>query len=125
MLKQPHVISVREKGKRLELQEDYTYKNITIPKGFRYDGASVPRLFMFLIGFERRGVHDPAALVHDYLYQNRGYIDSNEKKILKYIRKDSDNIFYDIMKIVGVMKWHAKLAYYAVRVGGIFSWGGK
>jgi len=124
MITQPDIRPIRERGKRYELNKSYVYEDITVPKGFQYDGASVPRIFMFLIGFERDGIHRPAALVHDFLYQNKGY-SGNNNQVVVYSRKQCDRIFFEIMKKVGVMHWHAILAYYAVRLGGKFSWGNK
>ena len=67
------------------LQEDYEYQwpmkvkkkddndpdevcnKMIIKKGFRWDGASVPKLFWW-VGFEPDGKHRAAALVHDFIY---------------------------------------------------------
>ena len=72
----------------------------------------------------------------DYLLKHKEEIESSDKSLwyhlkaaqeeIKYketSRKLADETFYDIMKKVGVMDWHAKLAYLAVRLGGRFSWG--
>ena len=124
MIAQPDIRPISERGKRYGLNGQYEYNGIIVPKGFEYDGASVPRIFMFLVGFERDGIHRPAALVHDFLYRNRGHV-GGLGCIKKYTRQESDRIFFDILKSVGVMHWHAQLAYLAVRIGGKFSWGGK
>ena len=124
MLEQPDVRPVKENGKRYKLYQNYTYENIVVPHGFQYDGASVPRIFMFLIGFERDGIHRCAALVHDWLYRNGGKIENvADNSVTTYTRRYADHTFYVMLKKVGVKSWHAKAAYWAVRLGGRFSWG--
>ena len=123
MIKQPLITSIREKGKRFELLEDYTYKNITVPKGFKTDGASVPRFFMAITGFERRGYHDPAWLIHDWLYENKGVITHPVTgRTIRLSRKECDEIFFNILKELNIMDWHCKLAYTGVRAGGFIGW---
>ena len=47
-----------------ELLEDYVSPEITIPKSFLTDGATVPRIFWCLIPPYHRYL--PAAIIHDY-----------------------------------------------------------
>lgn len=62
------------------LDTDYTYHwkiggkhfRITIPAGFKYDGASVPRVFWSVTGFLPDGLGRAAALVHDFIYVHKG-----------------------------------------------------
>jgi hypothetical protein len=85
MIKQPHIIPIKESGDLYMLEEDYEISlkpygldfYIFIPKGFRYDGATVPRWFWSITGLTRDGIHRPAALVHDYIYVNKGQIKVN------------------------------------------------
>jgi hypothetical protein len=106
------------------LNENYSFeieihechkKRFVIPKGMTYDGASVPQLFMALIGFERDGVHRAAALVHDYLYRESGFIFDNQNRVFRYTRKDADRIFLMGMQFHGIKSWHGRVAYLAVR----------
>jgi len=121
---QPDIRPNSESGdSRYILNEDYIFTlsiddkrhSFKIPKGFEYDGASVPNLFMFLIGFERDGVHRPAALIHDFLYVSVGSIKNVHKKSFQVTRKDADRIFLKVMEHVGVKSWHGRLGYWAVR----------
>ena len=72
--------------------EDYTryIKDfpITIPKGFRTDGASIP--LMLRPFFERYGKNTEAAVVHDYLYSKFNDTGIN--------RELADKIFLFILK---------------------------
>ncbi len=118
-LPQPDIRPLGESGdERYILNQDYSFafynreglQALTIMKGFKYDGASVPRWAMALIGFERDGVHRAASLVHDWLYVNEG-------KILEYVydRHEADTIFLKGMEYHGIKSWHARIAYIAVR----------
>ena len=51
--------------------------NFTIPKGYCYDGASIPRFFWRLIGSKTDNTFLIAALVHDVLCENHDYIDGD------------------------------------------------
>lgn len=62
--------------------EDYK-KNKTyyfeIPKGYCYDGASVPRFFWRIIGANTDNKFLIAALIHDVLCENHQYIDNDRQ----------------------------------------------
>lgn len=88
---------------------DCTY-TINIPKGFVFDGASVP--------FGLWNIFPPldcdyliAALLHDYLYQTE-YFD----------RSMCDNIFYYALLTLNVCKAKAYVMWLAVRCGGWTCW---
>ena len=53
-----------------------SYK-FTIPKGYCYDGASIPRLFWRLIGSNTDNSFLIPALIHDVLCENHNYIDND------------------------------------------------
>lgn len=113
---QPDIRPVKESGDIYELFKDYDFKfkgqDCTVQKGFRHDGATGAQ---FLFG--KDGVHRAAALVHDYLYINRGFL-----KNLSYTRKDADRKFQEMLIDAGVKSWHINLAYFAVRIFGAFYW---
>jgi len=83
-----------------------------IEEGFTHDGASVPRGFRWLI--ERDGIHRESALLHDYLYENKGFG--------SLTRKDCDQIFRECLKFQQLPKWKRILMYVAVRSGGKLYW---
>jgi hypothetical protein len=123
-LKQPDVRYVNEREYRLE--QDYNFclridgdlKLFTITKGFKFDGASVPRLGM-LIGIERDGYYRPATLIHDWLYENNGCVFLDGEPFC-YVRKDADQIFRECLKHLSIKSWKAWVMYHAVRIGGRF-----
>lgn len=122
MIEQPDVRPIKERGKIYRLWESYTYENISIPEGFLYDGASVPLLIGALIGFSPDGIHRAAALVHDWIYANKGWVPLTDGKMRKFSRKDTDKIFLKILKECGVMHWHVALIYPVVRIFGGLHW---
>lgn len=88
----------------------------TVPKGFRTDFASIPRIFAWLI--PKNGSHDAAAIVHDYLYRCQP-LTAHSKRIS---RKDADRLFRRIMRELGTNCVRYNLMYAAVRIGGRFTW---
>ncbi len=82
---------------------------ICVPRGFRTDFASVPRLPVVYWLFGGVGVR--AATLHDWLY-------STQWKT----RKEADQLFYEGLRALdGVSAWKAKCMWAAVRVfGGLF-----
>ena len=119
-LQQPDVRWVSPK--KAELMEDYTYvsnKQILIIKtGFIFDGASIPRIFWSTLGLTPSGIMELPSLIHDYLYSFRGSTVSG-----RLSRKESDKIFLQVMKDVGISKTKRNIAYRAVRWFGGSSWG--
>ena len=95
-----------------EVMEDYYYKTsrgvIRVPKGFRTDYASVPRIFRNIIN--SYGKHGRAAVVHDWLYSSQCKIDIT--------REEADKIFLEIMKECGVGSIKRNLMYRMVRIFG-------
>jgi hypothetical protein len=93
--------------------QEYTFfidgKSIVVPEGFETDFASVPKTFWGL--FPPIGKHNPAALVHDYLYDNR-----------IGTRRNADMIFLRLMLQYGVDPFRSLLMYGAVRIFGKRWW---
>lgn len=86
-------------------------RKITIPIGFEYDKASIPRPAWWYLSRDDKHILI-AALVHDYLY-------TNQRIGGKWItRKEADQIFYELIRQAGMRYTKAKLAYMAVRLGG-------
>ena len=86
-------------------------RKVTIPRGFEFDGASIPPLLWPVIGspFDPRFVR--AALIHDWLYSSH-LID----------RKTADKAFKAVLLEDGVSDWRASAMYSAVRAGGLYAW---
>ena len=103
-----NVYTLRE---RLEIR--WNGKLLTVPVGFKSDGASVPRFFW-------RAVFPPgdnralrAAFAHDYVY--RMHPDG-------WTKAEADQMFYDLLIADGIPVINAKLAYWGVRLFGGKAW---
>ena len=123
-MKQPINIPISKRG--YELVEPYGFvakgHYFIIAKGFKYDGASVPQWAWSISGLRPDGLIRAAATVHDYLYENNGYIKVESGEEIYFTRKEADQIFLNLMIEAGMKPWRAKLAYKAVRIGAKRRW---
>lgn len=62
----------------VDYKKDKTY-NFQIPKGYCYDGASIPRLFWRIIGSNTDNRFLIPALIHDILCENHSFIENDRK----------------------------------------------
>ena len=60
--------------RRYRVAKTYTAFGVDVPAGFEFDGASVPRLFWWLLP-PLSGESAEAAALHDYLYTHRGHVE--------------------------------------------------
>lgn len=100
-----------ERAFRYYIGEEGSDEYIDVPKGFVTDFASVPRAFWAI--FPPDGKYTQAAVVHDYLYNQKGVV---KKK--NYTRKQCDQIFREAMKVLGVNILTRNTIYRAVRMFG-------
>ncbi|WP_427170619.1 DUF1353 domain-containing protein [Fusobacterium nucleatum] len=95
-----------------EVLEEYSYETsiglVVVPKGFRTDYASVPKIFRNIIN--TYGKHGRAAVVHDWLYSSKCKIEIK--------RAEADRIFLEIMEEWDVKKYKRVLMYTLVRMFG-------
>lgn len=96
-------------GKRIE----WNGKTFTIPRGFKSDGASVPRLFWRVVFPPSDPTALRAAFAHDYIYREQPE---------GWTRAEADKMFFDLMVADGVSRFRAGLAYIAVRLCGGVVW---
>lgn len=109
---------------------------ITVPRGFVFDFASIPKLFWFAL--HPTGALAFASVIHDWLYANK-WIRQGGQRYLRapsgkelcsrwnfaprpVSRDEADDIFLDAMKDSGVSWWKRNAAYIAVQVGGNHAW---
>lgn len=102
-------------GDMWELLEDFVWVgeefSITVPKGFKTDLASIPRIAMSIIPVH--GKQTRAAVIHDWLYVMGGKVSEGT-----FTKKQADELFRDIMEEQGVGKIKRNIMFAAVRVGG-------
>ena len=107
-----------------EITKDFNYSirgdNYVIPKGFKFDGASVPKfLGQFLSPV---GVLLIGGLIHDYGYKYETLLLKNGKTIGKRSQRWMDITIRDINIEVNGFYFMNYLAYWALRLGGFVAW---
>jgi len=95
-------------GDRYILLESFKYKDITIPKGYKTNGANIPRIF-WSIWPPNRSNYMPAVIVHDYLCDMEEYKKADEYflEILLYLNvsKITTFLFYNFVKYYHRLKY--------------------
>jgi hypothetical protein len=86
---------------------------IIVPKGFVFNGHSVPLGLRWL--FPRaHSIYLQAAALHDYLYHDRHWPGT---------RRKADAIYFEALhEVLGVNRFWAKTMWLGVRVGGWIPW---
>ena len=87
-------ICKKELKVRLEDYKKHKKYEFRIPKGYCYDGASIPRLFWRIIGSNTDNRFLIPALVHDVLCENHNYINND--------RAFSSEVFNALLECSGV-----------------------
>lgn len=90
----------------------------TIPKGFKSDLASIPRLLRILPGMDcyECGINGP--VVHDWGYQHGGSLSSS----ITVSRKRTDDLLRTLCRTDGVGRVRAFVVWAAVRGFGWLAW---
>jgi hypothetical protein len=110
-----------------EITKDFHYsidgEELLIPKGFVFDGASVPKFFRSWLS--PMGVLLIGGLVHDYGYKYQTLLRKGCKRCngLK-TQKEMDITFRDINIDVNGFRTINVIAYWALRLGGFLAWRG-
>ncbi len=91
--KYPFINNRALKVRLADYKKSKTY-NFEIPKGYCYDGASIPRFFWRIIGSNTDNRFLIPALVHDVLCENHAYIDDD--------RNFSSQVFNALLEASGV-----------------------
>ena len=74
--------------------KQYEFK---IPKGYCYDGASIPRVFWRIVGSNTDNKFLIPALIHDVLCEHHEYVDND--------RTFSTNVFNALLECSGICKF--------------------
>ena len=97
--------------------------NYVIPKGFSFDGASIPKFLRTF--FSPVGVLLLGGRVHDYMYKYSACKPADKKgQLLLVDQKKADQIFRDINIEVNGFYFMNYLAYWSLRLGGFVAWNG-
>lgn len=80
--------------------------SFTIPKGYCWDGASIPRVFWRLIGAPSDTKFLIPSLIHDVLCENHNYVDND--------RYFADKVFERLLYVSGVSAFNRWLMFHCV-----------
>lgn len=96
---------------------------VVVPEGFITDFASIPRGLWNLL--PPTGIYGKAAVIHDFLYQERTVNWLKDGYILgrNVDRGEADRILRDAMEVLGVGRFTRWAVYAGVRAGGWAAWG--
>ena len=100
---------VTGKRKMKLMREIWFFHNkqwIHLNSGFNWNGASIPKIFWFVIGEPTEQKFALASLIHDYLYMMRAD------------RSLADSSFRELLDDAGVNGRRVALIFWAVRAGG-------
>ena len=103
--KYPFICKTELKVKLFDHEKEEVY-SFVIPKGYCYDGASVPRIFWRLIGPNTDNSFLIPALIHDVLCEH--------KEVIDYDRKLTSKVFKGCLRTAGVSSFKAQIMYLAV-----------
>ena len=110
-----------------EIVKDWEFEldgqQYVIPKGFVFDGASVPKFLASWLS--PVGILLLGGLVHDFIYKYETLVLKGKKKCEpNFTQKEADQLFRDInieQNGIHVLNY---AAYYALRLGGFVAWNG-
>lgn len=110
-----------------EITKDWNFevngKKYVIPKGFVFDGASVPKFLATWLS--PTGVLLIGGLVHDYAYKYTVFLKKGKKETSSVMtQKKADELFRDINIEQNGFHLLNYLAYWALRLGGFVAWNG-
>lgn len=110
-----------------EITKDWHFsingENFVIPKGFVFDGASIPKFLHTWLS--PVGVLLMGGLVHDYAYKYTVLLKKGKKGASNIMtQKEADIIFRDINIEQNGFHFLNYLAYWALRLGGFVAWNG-
>lgn len=81
----------------------YTF---VIPKGYKWDGATIPRMFWRIIGSKTDPAFLIASMVHDVLCENHHYVDND--------RYFADKVFERLLYVADVPAFQRWLMFHSV-----------
>lgn len=122
------LLSMRTGSRKWELAEDYIIYlpwlnvEVCIPKGFIFDGASIPRVFWAFMS--PTGLMFIPGLLHDFGYRYGCWVDKNYNVIddIQYDQKFFDDAFRDTGVYANDSTITSNVTWSALRTFGFFAW---
>lgn len=116
-------ITLMIKKNKIMLMTDYYFKYedkvVRIPKGFIWDGATIPRFLWSILGVTPFGWANPASLKHDWIY----YLEGKMPEGIYICRRWADEEFVRDLRNLRLIKSHFKQVYLqSLKIGGLYFW---
>lgn len=118
---------IRKNKKWFKLVEDHLmewydeeglYHSELIPKGYEWDGATIPQMLWSFLGYGKMGALSEISVTHDWPYILKGKLHNGT--IMS--RKQSDTLFKNQCLAIGIPERTASIMYRAIRIGGLKYW---
>jgi len=129
MLPEPNIHYLNERLAVLveEYCFSFEYKGVvicqTIPAGFIFDGATIPRIFWTITGLTPFGAHNAVTLIHDFLYSKEGVVENTMlRQPLIITRVFVDKLFKQHLRMYGFNEFQLQTIYAGTRLGGYYFW---
>jgi hypothetical protein len=99
---------LNKRALKVELHDNNKHKlyTFTIPKGYAWDGASIPRVFWRLIGAKTDPRFLVPSMIHDVLCENHNYVDND--------RYFADKVFERLLYVSEVSAFNRWLMFHSV-----------
>lgn len=79
-----------------------------VPKGFRWDGATIPWFVWWIVGSKTENRYRLPSMIHDYM--------CNNKYVVNFNRKLSSDVFRALLRANAVAKWRIGVMYFFVEL---------
>jgi len=99
---------------------DLDGESYVIPKGFTFDGASVPKPLQAICN--PMGILLYAAIIHDFGYRYSALLKANKEPSKTLTRSEVDLMFYKVNLELNQLRLLSYVTYLAVRCCGYFIW---
>ena len=92
---------------------------VSIPAGFTFDGATIPKIWWLVIGSPFQPEFQLAACVHDWFCVKSAETGNYKARVV------GDGVFFGLLTDAGVPKWKRVLMYAGVRLNSFWFYGRK
>ena len=96
------------KSHKFKLLDDLSFKDVVVPKGYKTNGADIPRLFWSIYP-PNRSDFLPAVIIHDYLCDKGEYRKADD--LFEECLKELGVKRFDVVVLVGAVRLYHKLRY--------------
>ena len=96
------------KSHKFKLLDDLSFKDVVVPKGFKTNGADIPRIFWSIYP-PNRSDFLPAVIIHDYFCDKGEYKRADD--LFEECLKELGVNRFDVVVLVGAVRLYHKLRY--------------